>query len=106
MNIIVNDKVIEIIPCRTFIQQVKSLNFIIEPIDYGILIPNKRFINTYMFCQKVDICVTNKEDKIIKLYENVKSEKIKCLWKKYNIYYLPLNTVRDLKVNEQLKKMK
>ena len=61
MYIIVKDKVIEIIPCRTFIQQVKSLNFIIEPIDYGILIPKKRFINTYMFCQKVDICVTDKE---------------------------------------------
>ena len=36
------------------------------------------------------------------LYENVKSEKRIFKWKSKYIYYLPLNTVKHLKVGEKL----
>ena len=103
MYLKVRNKKIEILEYTNVIDQIKSLKFVLEPIDYGIKLPNKRMINTYFFCQRVDICITNSEEKIIKLFENIKSEKRKFLWKKYHIYYLPLNTAKDLTVGDTLK---
>ncbi len=97
------NKNIEIKECKTIKEKLKSLRFVLVPIDYGIKIANQRIWSTYYFCQKVDILITNKDEKIIKIIENVKSEKRKILWKKYNIYYLPLNTVKYLKIGDTLK---
>ena len=98
-----NNKKIEIKECKTLKEKWKSLRFVLVPIDYGIKISNQRLWSTYYFCQRVDILITEKEEKIIKKIENVKSEKRKILWKKYNIYYLPINTVKYLKLGEKLK---
>lgn len=102
MYIKIKNKKIEILEYTKFIDQLKSLKFVLEPIDYGIKLPHKRMINTYFFCQRVDICITNQENEIIDLFENIKSEKRKFLFKKYNIYYLPLNTCKYLKVGQKL----
>ncbi len=106
MYIKVNNKNIDIIECTSFKERFKSLKFILDPITYGIKIPNKRLVSTYFFCQKVDILVTDKDNKIIYLSENTKSEKKKLLPKKYNIYYLPLNTVKHLKLNDTINEKK
>ena len=102
MYIKVNNKKIEIIDCTSFKQRFKSLKFVLEPIDYGIRLSKKKFISTYFFCQRVDICVTDKDNKIIGLFENVKSEKKKIMFKSYNIYYLPLGTVKHLEKEKEL----
>ena len=96
-------KEIEIKELNSIKEQYKSLKFVLEPITYGIKIPNKRSWSTYFFCQRVDIIITNQEEEIIKIIEKVKSEKRGILWKKYNIYYLPLNTAKNYKVGEKLK---
>lgn len=106
MYIKVNNKNIEIIECNSFKERFKSLKFVIDPITYGVKISNKRLISTYFFCQKVDIMVTDNNNKIIYLFENIKSEKRKFLFKKYNIYYLPLNTVKYLKLNDIINEKK
>lgn len=106
MYIKVNNKNLEIKECNTFKERFKSLRFVLEPITYGIKIPNKRIVSTYFFCQRVDIMVTDNNNKIIKLYENIKSEKRFFLFKKYNIYYLPLNTVKYLKLNDTINEKK
>ena len=102
MYIKVNNKKIEIIEYNKFIDRFKSLKFILEPIDYGIKISNKKTISTYFFCQRVDICVTNKDNEIIGIFENVKSEKRKIMFKAYNIYYLPLGTCKYLEKEKNL----
>ena len=102
MYINVNNKKIKILEYATFKERFKSLKFVLEKIDYGIKIPKKHLISTYFFCQKVDICITDKDNIIIKLYENVKSEKKKFMLKSNNIYYLPLNTCKYLKIGEEL----
>lgn len=102
MYLKINNKKIEIKECKTLKEKWKSLRFILVTIDYGIKIANQRIWSTYYFCQRVDILITDKEEKIIKKIENVKSEKRKILWKKYNIYYLPLNTVKHLKIGDKL----
>lgn len=102
MYLRVNNKKLEIKEMLTFTDKIKSLRFNLYKIDYGLRRNNKKLASTYMFCQRVDICFTNKENVIIALYENVKSEKRIFKWKSKYIYYLPLNTVKHLKVGEKL----
>ena len=86
---------------KNMVSLVDSFKFYLEKIDYGIRIKKKHY-NTYFFCQKVDICVTDKNDNIIKLYQNVRSEKIKFFFKAKYIYYLPLGTVKYLQLNTKI----
>ena len=102
MYLKIKHKKIEIKEYTKFFDRRKTFKFYLEPIDFGIKLPHKKYWTTYFFCQRVDICITNKENKIIKLYENVKSEKRKLIWKSYNIYYLPLGTCKNLKLNDKL----
>ena len=95
-------KKIEIKELKTFKEKLKSLRFNLHTIDYGILRTNKKLASTYFFCQRVDICFTDKENRIISLLENVKSEKRYLRLKAHNIYYLPLNTCKHLKIGEKL----
>ena len=74
----------------------------LDKIDFGIKIPKKKSASTYLFCQRVDICFTDKDDKILYLYENVKTEKRFFKFKAYNVYYLPLNTCSELKIGDKL----
>ena len=106
MYISLNNKKIKVEEYHKFIERFKSFKFYLEKIDFAIKIPRKKIINTYFFCQKVDICVTDKNNKIIKLYENFKSEKLRIKFKAYNIYYLPLNTAKYLQLNTILKEIK
>ncbi|MCI8460536.1 MAG: hypothetical protein HFE81_03995 [Bacilli bacterium] len=102
MYLKVNNKKIEIKEYKRFIDRFKSLKFVLNEIDYGIKIPNKKKASTYFFCQRVDICFTDKEDNILYLYQNIKSEKRIIKLKAKNVYYLPLNTCKDLKVGTKI----
>lgn len=92
--------------CSKFKERIKSFRFYLDPISDGLFFPNTKFANTYFFCQRVDICFTDKDDKIIALYSNIKSEKIIFKFKAKNVYYLPLNSCSKLKVGEILKQKK
>lgn len=102
MYIKVNNKKLEIKDCTTFKDRFKSLKFYLEELDFGIRMPKKKRISTYFFCQNVDICVTDKNNNIIGLFENVKSEKRRIMFKAYYIYYLPLGTCKYLENEKQL----
>ena len=103
MYLKVNNKKIDIKEYTEFKDRFKSFKFYLKIIDFGIKLPKKKLANTTFFCQRIDICFTDKEDKILYLYENVKSEKRIFKIKANNIYYLPLNTVKYLKVGDNLK---
>ena len=102
----IKNKKIEIKEYTTFKDRFKSLKFVLDPIDYGIKIPNTRWMTTYYFCQRVDICITDQDNKIIYLRPNCKSEKRRFLWQKYNVYYLPLKTCESLNIGNQLETKK
>jgi len=104
MYLQINRKKIKIIELKGFWNRFKGLKFILEPIDYGLKFSKKKFVTTNFLCQKIDIVLTDKEDNILYLYENMKTEKY--IWPKrkvYNVYFLPLNTVKNLKINTKLK---
>lgn len=102
MYIMVKNKKIEIQELNTFKERFKSLKFYLEPLNFGIKIKNKKLASTYFFCQRVDICFTDKNNNIIALYENIKSEKRLLNIHAYNIYYLPLGTCKNLKDQDKL----
>ena len=95
------NKRIEIIELNKFNEKFKSFKFYLNKIDYGIRIKKKHY-NTYFFCQRVDICVTDKNDTVIRLFENIRSEKYRFFLRAKYVYYLPLGTVKHLKLNEKL----
>lgn len=101
MYLKVGNKKINIVELNKFNEKFKSFKFYLDKIDYGIKI-KKKYYNTYFFCQRVDICITDKDDIIINLFENIRSEKIRLFFKGKYVYYFPLDTVKYLKLNEKL----
>lgn len=104
MYLKIDNKKIKLLELTTFWDRFKGLKFVLEPINYGIKFPKKRFVTTNFLCQKIDIILTDKEDTILYIYENMKTEKYIFPKKKvYNVYFLPLNTAKHLTVNTKLK---
>lgn len=103
MYLKINNKKLEVKELTSFKERFKSLKFVFEPLTYGIKMPNKKIANTYFFVQKVDICFTDSDNRIIKLKDDVRTEKIIINFKATNIFYFPLGTNKELKINEVLK---
>ncbi len=102
----VGNKKIEIEILTSFKERLKGFRFYLKPIKKGLCYPKKHMINTYFACQRLDIVVTDKEDNILAIYLNMKSEKfIRPRFKAYYIYLLPANSAKDLKVNSKLIKV-
>ena len=104
MYIKINDKNIKLEEKTAFKERFKSLKFNFKKLDHAIKFPKKRIINTVFFVQRVDIALCDKEDKVVELLENVKSERYFIHKRKtYNIYLLPLNTVKHLSIGDTIK---
>lgn len=97
------NKKIKLYEYTKFKDRIKTFRFFLKEIDFGIKMPNKKLASTYFFCHRVDICFTDKDDKILYLYPNVKTEKRIFKFKSKNIYYLPEGTCEKLKVGDIIK---
>ena len=103
MYIKVKNKKLKLVEFTTFKDRFKSLKFNFNKLDYAIKFPKKRILNTIFFVQKVDIMITDKDDKIISLKENVASERYFIhKHKGRNIYILPLGTVENLIIGQKI----
>ena len=103
MYLKIKKKKIKIVEPKGFWERFKGLKFVLEPLDYGMKFSKKRFVTTNFLCQKIDIVLTDKDDNILYMYENMKTEKyIFPKRKVYNVYFLPIGTVKDLKLNTKL----
>lgn len=60
-------------------------------------------IHTFFMRQPIDICITDKNNKILYLQENFKPNKILFIRDGYYTYELPIDTVKHLKIDETLK---
>lgn len=78
--------------------------FEIEPIIVGKRFPKCNSIHTYFMFQRIDVIMTDKDNKIIKMYPNLKSERM--ILPKRGVYYtyeLPLGTCDNYKIGDILK---
>ena len=104
MYIKINNKQLKLEERTSFRERFKSLRFNFTKLDHAIKFPKKRSINTVFFVQKVDIALCDKEDKIVYLEEKVRSERYFIHKKKtYNIYLLPLGSVKHLAIGDIIK---
>lgn len=104
MELNINDKKIKIYLYDTFFLKLKGLALKKNKINYGICLKRCNSIHTFFMFQNIDICMTDKNNKIIYLKSNLGKNKI-VLPKRngYFTYELPLNTVSNLKLNDKIK---
>lgn len=100
----INKKKIPVSLLDCFSDKIKSFRFKLDPIEEGICFYRKKNINTYLFCQKVDIIFTDRNNKILSISRNTSSEKI-LFGKKgtFYIYLLKENSLEDLEEGDLLK---
>jgi len=104
MYIKVGNKKVRLVEANTFWERLKGLKFVLGPLQYGVRFPRKKSSNTNFLFENVDVILTDKEEKILFLIENVGTErKIRKKKNVYNTYFVPTKTVNDLKVGETLK---
>jgi len=103
MYIKIKNRKIEIIEKNSFWDRFKGLKFVLEPIDYIVKFPKRKWFNSNFLCQRVDIVFTDKNENIIYIHENLETEKtIFPKHRAYNVYLFPLGAVRNFKVGDQL----
>lgn len=104
MYLIYNKKKIKIEDCTTFFKRLTGFMFQLKKIETAKRFPKCSSIHTFFMFQKIDVIMTDKNHKIIKMYPNLKSERIILPKKKvYYTYELPLGTCKNYKVNDILK---
>ena len=108
MNLSVNNKNIDIKLCNKFSERLLGLMFK-KNINYGLLFRKCNSIHTFFMRENIDIIMTDKNNKILYIYQNLKPWRI-ILPKKnvYNVYELPKNTIKtrqidDIKISLQMK---
>jgi len=103
MYLICNNEKIEIENCTTFLKRLIGFMFHLKPIKVGKRFPKCNSIHTFFMFQNIDVIMTDKNNKILKMYPNLKSERI--ILPKKNVYYtyeLPLGTCDNYKINDVL----
>lgn len=101
--ITINHKKIKVQKLKTFKEKLKGFRLQLEPIKSGICYCKKKSINTYFLCQNIDIVMTNKEHKVLYIYQNIRSEKFIFRKKKvYYIYELPAFSTKGLQIGDTL----
>ena len=90
--------------CNTFFKRLKGFMFKIKPISDGKRFPRCNSIHTFFMFQKIDVIMTDKNNKIIRIYPNLNTNKI-ILPKKdvYYTYELPVGVCNAYKVNDIFK---
>ncbi len=102
--IILNNGKVTVKVVNKFKKRIKGFRFYLANIKEGLCYPRKKMINTYFNCQRLDIIVTDKSDKILAIYRNMKTEKfIRPRLKAYYIYLLPVGCADGLEISEKLK---
>ena len=102
--IILDKEKIEIKTLTKFKDRFKSFRFYLKDINYGLCFPKKKMLNTYFFCQHVDIIVADKENNVLAVYHDLKTEKfIRPRLKSYNIYVLKHDKAMKIKTGDKLK---
>ena len=102
--IIVKKKKIKIKTLASFNDRVKSVRFVLDTITDGYYFPKKKRINTYFFCQRVNIYQVDENNKILYCYLNYKTEKFIFRKRKVKaIYILPIAIKDYYKVGDTIK---
>lgn len=104
MYLLCNQNKIEITDCLTFWTRLKGFMFQKKKIDQGKRFPKCNSIHTFFMFQTIDVIMTDRNHKIIRMYPNLKPMRIILPHK--NVYYtyeLPIGTCKNYHINDILK---
>ena len=102
MNLIYNDKKIEIFECNSFISRLIGFMFK-KDIKYALLFNKCNSIHTYFMKSNIDVIMCDKENNILYYYNNLSKNKV--IFPKKNVYKtieLPVNFF-DIKINTKVR---
>lgn len=103
MHLIIENKKLDIVQLDGFWEKFKGLKFYLEKLDCAVKFTNKKFVSTAFLCQRIDIIAVDKDNYVVAIYKNVKSEKyFFTKFKTKDIYYLPLGLANNYSVGDQL----
>jgi len=94
---------VEIDECDIFFKRLIGFMFRKKEIKDGKRFPKCNSIHTFFMFQKIDVIMTDKNNKIIKMYKNLKPWKI--ILPKRNVYYtyeFPVGICNNYKINDTL----
>lgn len=94
-GIVIKKKKIKIKTLSSFKDRVKSIRLVLDTIDEGYYFPKKKSINTYFFCQRVNIYQVDENNKILYCYLNYKTEKFIFRKKKVKAIYILPTFIKD-----------
>ena len=94
---------IKVYEAKTFKQRLFGLMFK-RNINYCLLFKKCNSVHTFFMKEKIDVVMTDKNNKVLYIKKNMKKNRI-ILPKKgvYNTYEFPNNFIKDLEINETLK---
>ena len=102
MYIIKDNKKLELKYAKSFFKRLIGFMFK-KNINYALCFPKCNSIHTIFMRNKIDVIMTNKDNKILYIFKDFK--KYKIILPKKNVYYtyeLPINTL-NFEINEQIK---
>lgn len=99
MKVIVNDKEINLVEANTFFKRLKGLMFQ-KNINYCLRIKTNS-IHTFFMKEKIDIVMTDKDNNVLYIINNLNKNKIIIKKDIYYIYEFPNNFI-----NQHLEKIK
>lgn len=103
MKIMVNNEEIPLKYAKSFKDKLIGFMFYKKKIDYAICFENTRSIHTFFMFQNIDIIQTDKENKIISIYKNVKNNKVIIGPKEvFKTYELPINKAKYYKIGDYI----
>ena len=102
MKIIIDSKTYTLIEMNTFFKRLKGLMFKKDPITNIYLFKKCHSIHTFFMKQHIDVCMLDKNYKIVFKKENVKPYSI-IIGKGYYTLEMPIDTAKKLKINDKLK---
>ena len=103
MYIKTKNKKIIIKEANTFWERLKGLKFVLGPLTYGVRFPNKKSSNTNFLFERVDVLLTDENEKILFIFKNVGTErKIRRKKGVCNTYFLPVGSVDNFEIGDQL----
>ncbi len=104
MYLLCNQKKIEIEDCITFWSRLKGFMFQKKKIDKGKRFPHCNSIHTFFMFQEIDVIMTDQNNRIVKMYSNLKPMRILLPHKKVmDTYEFPVGICKYYSIHDELK---
>ena len=102
MYLLLDKKKYKVNIMNTFFKRLKGLMFKKEPIQEIYLFPRCSSIHTYFMKQNIDVCILDKNYRVVYIQEAMKKNRI-LIKKGYYTLEMPLGLSKKIKIGDKIK---